>query len=101
MHSWQIQDAKARLSEVIRGAEQDGPQEITYHGRSVAVLLSRAEYDRLAGTGSSLAASQSPSGAALTAFTIFSASSGAFSCNNFANASAVIFGDADPVGRRT
>ena len=54
MHSWQIQDAKARLSEVVRDAEQEGPQEITHHGRSVAVLLSRAEYDRLAGTGSSL-----------------------------------------------
>jgi prevent-host-death family protein len=54
VHSWQMQEAKSRLSEVVRDAERDGPQEITVHGRSVAVVLSRAEYDRLAGTGESL-----------------------------------------------
>ena len=54
MQTWQIQEAKARLSTVLRGAEMDGPQEITNHGRSVAVLLSRADYDRLAGTSQSL-----------------------------------------------
>ena len=54
MQAWQIQEAKARLSTVLRGAEQDGPQEITNHGRAVAVLLSRADYDRLAGTHQSL-----------------------------------------------
>lgn len=54
MHTWQIQEAKARLSEVIRGAEQEGPQELTHHGRSVAVLLSRTDYDRLVGTRQSL-----------------------------------------------
>ena len=54
MHTWQIQEAKARLSEVVKDAEREGPQEITLHGRSVAVVLSRAEYDRLAGTGESL-----------------------------------------------
>ena len=54
MQAWQIQEAKARLSTVLRGAEQDGPQEITNRGRSVAVLLSRADYDRLAGTHQSL-----------------------------------------------
>jgi prevent-host-death family protein len=54
MKTWQIQEAKARLSTVLRSAEQDGPQEITHHGRSVAVLVSRADYDRLAGTSQSL-----------------------------------------------
>jgi prevent-host-death family protein len=54
MQTWQIQDAKAQLSSVLRGAEIDGPQEITNHGRPVAVVLSRADYDRLAGTGQSL-----------------------------------------------
>jgi prevent-host-death family protein len=49
-----MQEAKSRLSEVVKDAEQEGPQEITVHGRSVAVVLSRAEYDRLAGTGESL-----------------------------------------------
>lgn len=54
MRIWQMQEAKARLSEVVTGAEREGPQEITLHGRAVAVVLSRAEYDRLAGTGESL-----------------------------------------------
>lgn len=54
MRSWQMQDAKARLSEVVKAAERDGPQGITVHGRAVAVVLSRAEYDRLAGTGETL-----------------------------------------------
>ncbi len=55
MRTWQIQEAKARLSEVVKDAEREGPQELTLHGRSVAVVVSRAEYDRLAGTGESLA----------------------------------------------
>lgn len=54
MHSWQIQEAKARLSTLVRNAEQEGPQEITHHGRSVAVLLSRDDYDRLTGNRQSL-----------------------------------------------
>ena len=56
MRTWQIQEAKARLSEVIKDAEREGPQELTLHGRSVAVVVSRAEYDRFAGTGESLVA---------------------------------------------
>lgn len=56
MRTWQIQEAKARLSEVVKDAEREGPQEITLHGRPVAVVLSRAEYGRLAGTGESLVA---------------------------------------------
>jgi len=46
MHRWQLQDAKARLSELLRGVT-DGPQEITLHGKSAAVVLSKADYDRL------------------------------------------------------
>lgn len=56
MRTWQIKEAKARLSEVIKDAEREGPQELTLHGRSVAVVVSRAEYNRLAGTGESLVA---------------------------------------------
>lgn len=54
MRNWPMQDAKARLSEVVKAAAGGGPQQITIHGRPVAVLLSRADYDRLAGTGESL-----------------------------------------------
>ena len=56
MHSWQMQEAKARLSEVVKRAEHEGPQDITLHGRSVAVMLSREAFDRLAGSGESLVA---------------------------------------------
>lgn len=54
MHRWQIQEAKARLSNLLRNAEQEGPQEITHHGRSVAVLLSPDDYDRLTDNRQSL-----------------------------------------------
>lgn len=54
MHAWQMQEAKARLSEVVKRAESEGPQDITLHGRSVAVVLSREAFDRLAGSGGSL-----------------------------------------------
>ena len=54
MQTWQMQDAKARLSEVVKRAELDGPQDITLHGRSVAVVMSRTAYERLSGQGASL-----------------------------------------------
>ena len=47
MSSWQLQDAKARLSEVVKKAGQEGPQHITLHGEPAAVVLSEAEYQRL------------------------------------------------------
>lgn len=55
MDKWQIQEAKARLSEVVKKAGTDGPQEITLHGRPVAVVLSREDFDRLTGGSQSLA----------------------------------------------
>lgn len=54
MQAWQMQEAKARLSEVVKKAEKEGPQSITLHGRSVAVMLSRAAFDRLSGQSASL-----------------------------------------------
>ncbi|MBM3337296.1 MAG: type II toxin-antitoxin system Phd/YefM family antitoxin [Betaproteobacteria bacterium] len=54
MRAWQIQAAKAHLSELVRETEKDGPQAITWHGREVAVVLSKAEYDRLSGNTKSL-----------------------------------------------
>jgi antitoxin Phd len=47
MPSWQLQEAKARFSELVRSAEDDGPQEITVHGRPAAVVLSKTDFDRL------------------------------------------------------
>lgn len=54
MRAWQIQEAKAHLSELVRETERGGPQAITWHGREVAVVLSRADYERLTGAGRSL-----------------------------------------------
>ena len=47
MKAWQMQEAKARLSEVVKCADSDGPQNITLHGQSVAVVISRPMIDRL------------------------------------------------------
>jgi len=44
---WQIQEAKARFSEFVNRALQDGPQTVTRHGKPVAVLVPADEYRRL------------------------------------------------------
>ena len=46
---WQLQHAKARLSALIKLAGTEGPQEITVRGEAAAVVLSRADYDKLRG----------------------------------------------------
>jgi prevent-host-death family protein len=46
-NSWQLQEAKARLSEVIKRAAADGPQVVTQRGVETAVVLSIDEYRRL------------------------------------------------------
>ena len=43
---WPLQDAKAKLSQLIRAAAKE-PQTITRHGEEVGVLLSPQEYQRL------------------------------------------------------
>ncbi len=54
MQSWQMQTAKARFSELIKLAAQEEPQDITLHGKSVAVVMSRELFDRLSGSEQSL-----------------------------------------------
>jgi prevent-host-death family protein len=44
--TWQLQDAKNRLSEVVDRALDEGPQTVTRHGKEVVVILSKAEFDR-------------------------------------------------------
>jgi prevent-host-death family protein len=46
-HTWQLQEAKARLSELVKRARDDGPQTITVHGQERAVVLSIEEYRRM------------------------------------------------------
>lgn len=54
MQTWQMQTAKARFSDVVRNAKSVGPQDITIHGKSVAVVVSRELYNRLSGNTQSL-----------------------------------------------
>ena len=45
--TWQLQEAKSKLSEVITEAETTGPQTITRRGDDAAVVLSLKDYKRL------------------------------------------------------
>jgi prevent-host-death family protein len=47
MRAWALQDAKARLSEVVRLAMAHEPQEITLRGEPAVVVISREDYERL------------------------------------------------------
>ena len=47
--SWSVAEAKARLSEVIDRAVNDGPQTITRRGRETVVVVSAEEWARKAG----------------------------------------------------
>ena len=53
---WQLQDAKARFSELVRRAKQEGPQHVTVHGREEVVVVGADDFRRLAGerTGQAL-----------------------------------------------
>lgn len=47
MTTWQVQQAKARLSELLDRAEDEGPQTISRHGRPRAVVVAIEQYRRL------------------------------------------------------
>lgn len=47
MRRWQLQEAKAKLSEVVKAAVAEGPQEITLRGEGAAVVMSCDDYRRL------------------------------------------------------
>ena len=53
MKTWQLQEAKARMSELVKCA-QERPQSITLHGKPVAVLVSQATFEALSQTQGSL-----------------------------------------------
>ena len=44
---WQLQEAKNRLSEVVRKARSEGPQVITLHGSDAAVVVSAQDFGRM------------------------------------------------------
>ncbi|MCC7117545.1 MAG: type II toxin-antitoxin system Phd/YefM family antitoxin [Anaerolineales bacterium] len=45
--TWQLQDAKNKLSELIAKAIRQGPQLITKHGEKAVVVISYAEFEKL------------------------------------------------------
>lgn len=47
MMSWQLQEAKNRLSEVVRAAKSKGPQVITVRGKEEVAVVSIEEFRRL------------------------------------------------------
>jgi antitoxin Phd len=53
---WQVQQAKARFSELLERTLKEGPQTVTRHGKAVAVMLPMEEYRRLRHRGKSLKA---------------------------------------------
>jgi len=47
MGQWQLQDAKARLSELIKSVQDEGPQQVTVRGKPSAVVISVEEYEAM------------------------------------------------------
>ena len=48
MKRWQLQEAKNRLSELVRKAAEEGPQVITLRGDDAVVVVDAAVYRKLA-----------------------------------------------------
>jgi prevent-host-death family protein len=44
---WKLEDAKARFSEVVRLAQQEGPQRVTVRGRDAVVVVAAETMDAL------------------------------------------------------
>ena len=47
MRTWQLQEAKAKFSELVKTSQQEGPQVVTVRGEPAVVVISRSEYERL------------------------------------------------------
>lgn len=54
MQTWQLQEAKNKLSQVIDDALTEGPQLITRRGEEVVIVLAYPDYQRLTGGNESL-----------------------------------------------
>jgi antitoxin Phd len=47
MHTWPVQDAKARFSEFLTACLTEGPQMVTKRGAAAAVLIPLRDWQRL------------------------------------------------------
>lgn len=48
-NTWQLQDAKARFSQVVRRAQRVGPQHVTVRGKDAVVVLSAKDARAISG----------------------------------------------------
>jgi prevent-host-death family protein len=48
IHTWTVAEAKAKFSELLDKANSEGPQKITKHGRTTAVVVAAEEWERKA-----------------------------------------------------
>jgi prevent-host-death family protein len=44
---WQLQTAKARFSELVQKATEEGPQTVTRRGKPAVVVVAAEEFERL------------------------------------------------------
>ena len=54
MHSWQLQEAKRRFSEIVDLTLTEGPQLVTRRGSDAVVILALEDYRRLVGDAPNL-----------------------------------------------
>lgn len=54
MHTWQLQEAKSRFSEVVDLTRTEGPQLVTRRGAEAVVILAAEDYRRLIGDAPNL-----------------------------------------------
>lgn len=47
-HAWQLQEAKNKFSELVEKALNEGPQRVTRHGEEVVIVMSSAQFQKLA-----------------------------------------------------
>jgi antitoxin Phd len=43
--AWQLQEAKAKFSELVQKAIEEGPQTVTRHNKPVVVVISAEEFE--------------------------------------------------------
>jgi prevent-host-death family protein len=43
--AWQLQEAKAKFSELVQKAIDEGPQTVTRHGKPAVVVLAAEQFD--------------------------------------------------------
>jgi len=47
-HTWTVAEAKAKFSELLEKAKSEGPQKISKHGRTTAVVVAAETWERKA-----------------------------------------------------